>query len=169
MGRPLLKSYHEIIEQSLNPVFRYEYILQVITLWLLRDRRKIPQVLFVFSTRKWGVGGFGSLKTENLRKYLRKTGEGGGGVRRNKLEVNNILSPIREGSKNTLREEGRVLIFPQSLAISVSPLLKVPSLKTWGFPFLENLRFNLRKTERGVGLQQNLRIYLRKTEGGWGV
>ena len=71
------------------------------------------------------MGGFGSLKTENLRKYLRKTGEGGvGGI---KLEVNNILSPIREGSKNTLREEGRVLIFPQSLAISVSPLLKVPS------------------------------------------
>ena len=34
----------------------------------LRDRRKIPQVLFVFSTRKQGVGGFGSLKIENLRK-----------------------------------------------------------------------------------------------------
>ena len=76
------------------------------------------------------MGGFGSLKTENLRKYLRKTGEGGGGIGGIKLEVNIILSPIREGSKNTLREEGRVLIFPQSLAISVSPLLKVPSLKT---------------------------------------
>ena len=70
--------------------------------------------------------GFGSMKIENLRKTVK----GGGCVGRIKLEINNMLSPIREGSKNTLREEGRVLIFPQSLAISVSPLLKVPSLKT---------------------------------------
>ena len=51
------------------------------------------------------------------------------------------------------------------IIISVSPLLKVPSLKAWGFSLLENLRFNLRKTEGGLEVQQNLRIYLRKTEG----
>ena len=77
------------------------------------------------------MGGGGVWVSENrkLEEILEENG-GGGGVGGNKLEVNNILSPIREGSKNTLREEGRVLIFPQSLAISVSPLLKVPSLKT---------------------------------------
>ena len=78
------------------------------------------------------MGGGGVWVSENrkLEEILEENGGEGGGVGGNKLEVNNILSPIREGSKNTLREEGRVLIFPQSLAISVSPLLKVPSLKT---------------------------------------
>ena len=92
---------------------------------IIRDRRKIPQVLFVFSMRKiWG-GGVWVSENRKLEERLEDNGVGG-----NKLEVNNILSPIREGSINTLREEGRVLIFPQSLAISVSLLLKVPSLKT---------------------------------------
>ena len=77
------------------------------------------------------MGGGGVWVSENRKlEEILEENRGEGGVGGNKLEVNNILSPIREGSKNTLREEGRVLIFPQSLAISVSPLLKVPSLKT---------------------------------------
>ena len=77
------------------------------------------------------MGGGGVWVSENrkLEEILEENG-GGGVVGGNKLEINNILSPIREGSKNTLREGGRVPIFPQSLAMSVSPLLKVPSLKT---------------------------------------
>ena len=74
------------------------------------------------------MGGGGVWVYENRK--LEENCEGGVVCGRIKLEINNILSPIREGSKNTLREEGRVLIFPQSLAISVSPLLKVPFLKT---------------------------------------
>ena len=54
------------------------------------------------------------------------------------------------------------------IIISVSPLLKVPSLKAWGFSLLENLRFNLRKTEGGMGGSTKPEDLLEENRGGMG-
>ena len=46
----------------------------------IRDRKEIPQVLFVFPSEKEGGRGLRPLKTLNLRKNLRKTGGEGGKI-----------------------------------------------------------------------------------------
>ena len=44
----------------------------------VRDRKEMPQVLFVFPSEKEGGRGLRPLKTLNLRKNLRKIGGRGG-------------------------------------------------------------------------------------------
>ena len=55
----------------------------------IRDRRILPQVLFVCTSGKGGGRGLKPWKTENLRKNLRKTCRGGGLL--GKLNLREIL------------------------------------------------------------------------------
>ena len=110
----------------------------------LRDRRFLPQVLFVCTSGKEGGRGLKPWKTENLRKNLRKTCRGGG-----------CLVNLTWG-KPWLRE----VRICERLRESAGDWVHLCKFERISVRFFEsvrdytsffNLRFNLRKIEGGGG------------------